>query len=153
MSVDLANNAPAAFGRRAAALIGEAFRFRAAPRSPALFATVRRVPTRARRSGLVRLVEKQFPILLSFILLTDLATQFNPTMRSWISYYGRFHRSALAPVFRPLNYALVCWAMRKYPKRFQGHKWRTWQWLLRAARREPTLFAQWELLRMGAAER
>lgn len=35
MSVDLANNAPAAFGRRAAALIGEAFRFRAAPRSPA----------------------------------------------------------------------------------------------------------------------
>ena len=85
--------------------------------------------------------------------LTDLATMFNPTMRSWISYYGRFHRSALAPVFRPLNYALVCWAMRKYPKRFQGHKWRTWQWLLRAARREPTLFAHWELLRMGTAER
>ncbi len=84
--------------------------------------------------------------------LTDLANMFNPTMRSWIAYYGRFYRSALAPVFRPLNYALVRWAMRKY-KRYRGHERRTWQWLLGVARRDPTLFAHWEILRMGMAER
>lgn len=85
--------------------------------------------------------------------LSDLAHMFNPTMRSWIAYYGRFYRSALVPVFRPLNYALVNWAMRKYKKRFKGHKSRTWEWLLSAARRDPTLFAHWEILRTGMAER
>lgn len=84
--------------------------------------------------------------------LTDLANMFNPAMRSWIAYYGRFYRSALVPVFRPLNYALVRWAMRKYKKRFQGHQWRTWQWLLGAARRDPALFAHWAILRTGMAE-
>ena len=85
--------------------------------------------------------------------LTDLAHMFNPTMRSWISYYGRFYRSALTPVFRPLNYALVRWAMRKYKKRLRAHQWRTWQWLEEVARRDPTLFAHWELLGMGRAGR
>jgi len=85
--------------------------------------------------------------------LTDLADLFNPTMRSWIAYYGRFHRSALTPVFRSVNYALVRWAMRKYKKRFQGHQSRAWRWLRNAARCDPRLFAHWEILRMGVAER
>jgi RNA-directed DNA polymerase len=85
--------------------------------------------------------------------LTDLANMFNPTMRSWISYYGRFYRSALAPVFRPLNAALVHWAMRKYKRRFQGHERRTWQWLGQLARRDPMLFAHWTILRTGLAGR
>ena len=81
--------------------------------------------------------------------LAELSTLFNPILRSWIAYYGRFRRSTLGSVFRPLNYALVRWAMRKYPKRFRGHRWRTWQWLLGVARREPALFAHWAILRMG----
>ena len=85
--------------------------------------------------------------------LTDLANMFNPTMRSWISYYGRFYRSALVPVFLPLNDALVRWAMRKYKKRFKGHERRTWQWLQNVARRDAALFAHWEILRTGMAER
>ena len=85
--------------------------------------------------------------------LTDLAHMFNPTMRSWIAYYGRFYRSALEPVFRPLNYALVRWAMRKYKKRFQGHQCRTWEWLVGVARRDPALFAHWQILGTGMAER
>ncbi len=85
--------------------------------------------------------------------LTDLANMFNPTLRGWIAYYGRFHGSALQPVFRPLNYALVRWAQRKYKKRFKGHQWRTWQWLLNAARRDPKLFAHWAIMGTGVAER
>ena len=85
--------------------------------------------------------------------LTDLANMFNPTMRGWIAYYGRFHRSALAPVFRPLDQALVRWVERKYKKRFKGHESRTWKWLLRTASREPTLFAHWAILGTGSTER
>ena len=85
--------------------------------------------------------------------LTDLANMFNPTMRSWISYYGRFYRSALGPVFRPLDYALVRWSMRKYKKRFKGHQRRASHWLQGIGRRQPTLFAHWEILRTGMAGR
>lgn len=85
--------------------------------------------------------------------LTDLANMFNPTMRGWIAYYGRFYRSALVPVFRPLDQALVRWAQRKYKKRFKGHETRTWKWLLGTASREPKLFAHWAILGTGTAER
>ena len=85
--------------------------------------------------------------------LTDLARMFNPIMRSWIAYYGRFYGSALEPVFRPLNYALVRWAQRKYKKRLKGHQRRTWQWLLNVAHRDPKLFAHWAITGTGVTER
>ncbi len=85
--------------------------------------------------------------------LIDLANMFNPVMRSWIAYYGRFYRSALAPVFRPLDHALVRWAMRKYKKRFKGRQWRASRWLQSIGRRNPTLFAHWAIMRTGMAER
>lgn len=81
--------------------------------------------------------------------LTDLANMFNPTMRSWIAYYGRFYRSALVPVFRPLDNALVRWAERKYKKQLKGHSRRARRWLQAIACREPRLFAHWEILRIG----
>ncbi len=85
--------------------------------------------------------------------LTDLANMFNPILRSWIAYYGRFYRSALAPVFRPLDYALVRWSMRKYKKRLAGHQRRAAHWLQAVARRDPELFAHWEILGTGMAGR
>jgi RNA-directed DNA polymerase len=79
--------------------------------------------------------------------LTDLANLFNPIMRSWIAYYGRFYPSALPSVFRPLDFALARWAERKNKKRLKGHTRRTWRWLHAVMRREPSLFAHWALLR------
>ena len=85
--------------------------------------------------------------------LSDLAHMFNPTIRSWISYYGRFYRTALVSVFQPLNDALRRWAQRKYKKRLKGHVSQAWRWLKAIARREPDMFAHWEILGMGKAER
>lgn len=48
--------------------------------------------------------------------LIDLSNMFNPIVRGWISYYGRFYKSGLYPVKRHLNKALVQWARRKYKK-------------------------------------
>lgn len=85
--------------------------------------------------------------------LSDLANLYNPILRSWISYYGRFNRSALVAVFRPLDRALVRWAERKYKKRLKGHSRRAGRWLQSIARREPGLLAHWEILRTGMAGR
>ena len=77
--------------------------------------------------------------------LTDLAHRFNPVIRGWIGYFGSYHKSALYPVFQHLNLTLGWWAMRKY-QRLKGHRRRADQWLGRIARRQPTLFAHWQLL-------
>ena len=77
--------------------------------------------------------------------LSDLARMFNPALRGWIGYYGSYHKSALSPVFRQLNLTLTTWVMRKY-KRLKGHRRRASFWLGHVARRQPTLFAHWQLL-------
>jgi RNA-directed DNA polymerase len=78
--------------------------------------------------------------------LSDLARMFNPIVRGWINYYGRFYKSWLYPVLRHLNDGLVRWAMRKY-KRLHGHVRRAKRWLASVARRDPRLFAHWSLVR------
>jgi RNA-directed DNA polymerase len=77
--------------------------------------------------------------------LDDLAHMWNPVLRGWINYYGRFYKSALHRVFRHLNRTLIRWASRKY-KRLRGHQRRAEYWLGRVARREPRMFAHWHLL-------
>jgi len=77
--------------------------------------------------------------------IDDLARMWNPVLRGWIQYYGRFYKSALYPVFRHLNDLLVRWAMRKY-KRLRRHHRRAARWLVGVAGREPRLFAHWHLL-------
>ncbi len=76
--------------------------------------------------------------------LDDLAQMVNTVVQGWINYYGRFYRTELHPLLSRINEYLVRWAKRKY-KRLHGH-WR-WakQWLVRVARREPTLFTHWRL--------
>src|SRR6266849_762338 len=82
--------------------------------------------------------------------IDDLARMWNPVLRGWIQYYGRFYRSALCSVFRHLNDLLVRWAMRKY-KRFRRHRRRAEHWLGGVARREARLFAHWQLLGLRPA--
>ena len=77
--------------------------------------------------------------------IDDLARMWNPVVRGWIQYFGRFYRSALYPVFRHFNGLLVRWAMRKY-KRLRQHRRRAEHWLGGIARREPGLFAHWQTL-------
>src|SRR5512142_991479 len=48
--------------------------------------------------------------------LEEIAGLVNPSVRGWANYYGRFYRSALTPVLRHLERALVKWAQRKYKR-------------------------------------
>jgi RNA-directed DNA polymerase len=76
--------------------------------------------------------------------LEDIAGLVNPSVRGWVNYYGRFYRSALTPVLRHLERALIRWACRKY-KRLRRHYTNAAHWLGRVARRDPQLFVLWQL--------
>lgn len=76
--------------------------------------------------------------------LEDLARLINPAVRGWMNYYGRFYRSRCVQVLQHLNGALAAWARRKF-KRFRNRERASLHWLGRIARREPNLFAHWQL--------
>ena len=76
--------------------------------------------------------------------LQDISHMFNPIVRGWINYYGNYYKSALYPTFWMFNWVLVRWAMRKY-KRLRGHQRRARHWLEGIAKREPQLFAHWQM--------
>lgn len=80
--------------------------------------------------------------------LEDLSRMFNPIIRGWVNYYGSYYKSALYPVLRHLDRILVKWAMRKY-KRLRGHQRRATHWLRSIAKKEPKLFAHWQMLRQS----
>jgi RNA-directed DNA polymerase len=76
--------------------------------------------------------------------IEDLSRMFNPIIRGWLQYYGRYYRSALYPLMRQLDRSLARWAFRKY-KKLRGHLRRATHWLARISRREPKLFAHWQM--------
>jgi RNA-directed DNA polymerase len=76
--------------------------------------------------------------------LGDLARMYNPIIRGWINYYGSYYKSALYRVFYPLSRSLMRWAMRKY-KKLKPHVQMAAYWLGRIAKREPNLFAHWQM--------
>lgn len=82
--------------------------------------------------------------------IDDLAKMFNPIIRGWINYYGRYHKSALSRALMHLDLRLARWAMSKY-RRLRGHRRRARYWVQDVRRREPALFAHWRLLYRATA--
>jgi RNA-directed DNA polymerase len=76
--------------------------------------------------------------------LEEIARFVNPYVRGWVNYYGRYYRSALNPVLRHLERALVYWVRRKF-KRLRRHQRKATHWLGHVARREPGLLYSWQI--------
>lgn len=76
--------------------------------------------------------------------LEDLSRMFDPVLRGWINYFGRFYKSEMYSVLRHMNRALVHWARRKF-KKLSRHRRRAEYWLGRVAKRSPGLFAHWKM--------
>jgi hypothetical protein len=76
--------------------------------------------------------------------IDDLSHMFNPIIRGWLRYYGRYYRSALYPPMRQLDRDLALWAKRKY-KRLRNHLRRATHWIASISRRSPVLFAHWQM--------
>lgn len=76
--------------------------------------------------------------------LEDISRMFNPVLRGWINYYGKFYKSELYCVFRHFNRTLTRWAMRKY-KKLRGHNRRAEYRLGKIAMKQPGLFYHWQI--------
>jgi Retron-type reverse transcriptase len=76
--------------------------------------------------------------------LTDLSAMFDPILRGWYLYYGRFYGSAMATVWKHLDAYLTRWLRRKY-KHLARHKRRASRTLGKLARQFPSAFVHWKL--------
>jgi len=83
--------------------------------------------------------------------IEDLSRMFNPIVRGWLQYYGRYYRSALYSPMRQLDRDLTLWAAQKY-KKLRRRLRRASHWLARLKKRTPALFAHWQMsTRHGSA--
>jgi RNA-directed DNA polymerase len=85
----------------------------------------------------------------SDLTLEDISRMYNPVLRGWMAYYGRFYPSAMYPAFRHFNKTLIDWARRKY-RRLQRHKTRASLFVEDISERQPQLFAHWERGMIGS---
>jgi RNA-directed DNA polymerase len=77
--------------------------------------------------------------------LDDLARWLNPIVAGWMNYYGRFYRSAMAPLLQRVSSYLRRWAGKKY-RRLRNFK-QFKRWWTGLIERQPALFAQWKWVR------
>jgi RNA-directed DNA polymerase len=75
--------------------------------------------------------------------LSDLSNMFGPVIRGWANYYGRFHPTALQPLWRHMNDYLVRWMRRKHKHLARGVT-RAARALTRLADSAPRSFVHWE---------
>jgi RNA-directed DNA polymerase len=74
--------------------------------------------------------------------IEQIADEFNPVLRGWINYYGRFNFTGLYPMFRYFNSILLRWARRKF-KNAKGRVKAAG--IIRMIRKDrPLLFAHWK---------
>lgn len=74
--------------------------------------------------------------------IDEIAKYCNPVLQGWLNYYGRFHGSALNPVWKHFNTSLVVWAKRKY-KRMHRSNNKARKFIEQIADRQPLLFVHW----------
>jgi group II intron reverse transcriptase/maturase len=72
-----------------------------------------------------------------------IAEVFNPKIRGWINYFGRFRIHKLMRIFRIFHWRLIKWAVRRY-KRFGGSMHKAGRWLRNLALCYPGLFVHWQ---------
>jgi len=81
--------------------------------------------------------------------LEDIAKKWNPILRGWIEYYGKYNRSSLYALFRHFNISIKKYVMRKYEK-FRGRVTKAGRYLLEIAKKNPNLFAHWKIGMIGS---
>jgi RNA-directed DNA polymerase len=75
--------------------------------------------------------------------LSDLSNMFDPVLRGWANYYGRFYPTAMKPLWRHVNDYLVRWMQRKYKRLARGVT-RAARALGRLAESAPNSFVHWK---------
>lgn len=87
--------------------------------------------------------------LRSDLSLDELSQKFNPVIRGWFNYYGKFYHSEMASIYDQINEYLARWYMRKY-KQARRHRRRARHWVRAVSRRQPKMFGHWTVMQSGA---
>lgn len=81
----------------------------------------------------------------TFKTLKDFAQQYNPIIRGWWEYYGKFYRTSMQNLSEYMDMKLRSWARKKY-KTLAGHKRRSADWLHKMRYDiYPGLFCHWRV--------
>ncbi len=75
----------------------------------------------------------------------DLSKMFNPIIRGWVNYYGKYYKSALFPLSNHIDLHLAAWLMNKY-KHYRRKPRKAMHKLGKLARKSTYLFAHWKQL-------
>ena len=82
--------------------------------------------------------------------LEELSRQYNPQLRGWFNYYGRFYKHAMSPIHQQIQFALVQWSRRKHKS--LRSKTQAGRRLYKIARSNPSLFGNWQCFYGGSHE-
>ena len=75
--------------------------------------------------------------------LKDIAEKYNPVIRGWLNYYGRYGKRVLANTLKHINLHILYWFRRKY-RTYRQKKVRAREKLLEIAGKDK-LFAHWQV--------
>ena len=75
--------------------------------------------------------------------ITRIAEEFNPRIRGWINYYGKFRKYELMKIFRIFHHRLIAWAVNRY-KRFKSSMRKAGRWIRQISKSQPNLFVHWQ---------
>jgi group II intron reverse transcriptase/maturase len=81
--------------------------------------------------------------------ITQIAEEFNPKIRGWINYYGKFRKFGLMRVFKIFHWRLIKWAVSRY-KRFNNSMHKAGRWIRQIAKCFPNIFIHWQYGYQGA---
>ena len=81
----------------------------------------------------------------SHLSIDAIAERWNPVLRGWYNYYGKFYGSAFHVVLTRFNSVLILWAKRTL-KSLKGSYRRAYQWLKRFAKANLGLFWHWRIV-------
>jgi len=77
--------------------------------------------------------------------LEQIAEWYNPKIRGWANYFGKFYPSAMRRVWTHLNKALVLWAQSKY-KKLRTSKRKARELIRKIQAQSGSLFHHWKLI-------
>lgn len=83
--------------------------------------------------------------------LADIAKMINPIIRGWYNYYSKFYRSLCLKTLASVDHHLLKWLRQKY-LRYSRHKARARNALAEIRKKNPRLFAHWEVAKFANAE-
>lgn len=82
--------------------------------------------------------------------LADIAEKYNPIIRGWLNYYGKYGKRELAKVLEQINLHLCFWVRRKY-KKYKFKSQRAKEYLRYLSVKLSHLFEHWKVGILPAA--